>query len=382
MKNIFPEDIIKYTNEFYWSSRNIKSNIIYISILTIVLSVLFLLPFIYIDTSTQSLAVVRTTNENNTLQSVISAKIDKILIKENTFVKTGDTIVYLNSDPIKEQINRLNRQIEENSMFISDLKNIIINNPDLKTNKYLSEYSNYIAKEHEQEINLNKAEYEYTISKNLHTKGVESKFDFNQNEKNYLSAKAQLNSTIMNMKNTWQAEISRLEIENKDIQSQLNKFLKEESQYYIIAPINGFIVKYNGVKEDNFLVSGQSIGEIASSENLLVESYVSPTNIAYIKINQEVQMQIDAFDYRQWGLLTGTVMEIGSDIVTIDNKPFFKVLCKINRDYMTLKNGHIGHLKKGMTLTCRFELTKRSIFQLLFDKVDNWINPKIINETS
>jgi len=382
MKSLFPEDIIKYTNEFYWSSRNIKSNIIYITIISVIVIILLLLPFIYIDTSTQSLAIVRTTNENNSLQSVISARIDKILIEENAFVKKGDTIVYLNSDPIKEQIKELYRKIEDNSMFISDLKNIIAGNPNLKTSKYISEYSIYKTKLNEKKITIDKTEYEYTVSKNLHAKGVESEFDFNQNEKNYLSAKAEFNSTKLNIINTWQAEVSKLEIENKNIQSQISKLLTEESQYYIIAPISGFIVKYNGVKNGNFLISGQTIGEIASNESLLVESYVSPTNISYIRKDQEVKMQIDAFDYRQWGLLRGNVMEIGSDIITIENKPFFKVLCKIDQDYMTLKNGHIGHLKKGMTLTCRFELTKRSIFQLLFDKVDNWINPKIINETN
>jgi len=150
--------------------------------------------------------------------------------------------------------------------------------------------------------------------------------------------------------------------------------------YYIIAPISGFIIKYSGVKSGNFLMSGQSFGEITSNDNLLVESYISPVNIAYIQKNQEVKMQVDAFDYRQWGLLQGKVVEIGSDIITIKDTPFFKVLCQIDKDYMSLQNGHVGYLKKGMTLTCRFELAKRSLFQLLFDKVDNWINPKIINE--
>lgn len=30
-----------------------------------------------------------------------------------------------------------------------------------------------------------------------------------------------------------------------------------------------------------------------------------------------------------------------------------------------------------MTLTGRFMITKRSLFQLLYDKTDNWLNPKI-----
>jgi len=382
MKNIFPEDIIKYTNEFYWSSRNVKSKIIYITIIVTILIVFILLPFIKINTSAQSLGIIRTTNENNLLQSVISAKIDRIEIKENAFVEEGDTIIYLNTDPIEEQINGLNNKLDENQSFINDLENMLANNMNIKTSKYISEYSSYLSKINEQKVNLDRYEYEYTISKNIYERGVESKFEFNQNEKNYQSAKAQLNSTKTNIINTWYAEKSRLETENEDIKSQINKLLKDKIQYYIIAPITGFIIKYNGLKSGNYLMSGQSIGEIASNGNLLVETYVSPSDISYISVDQKVNMQVDAFDYRQWGLLDGSVIEIGSDIISLDNKPYFKVLCKIDRDYMKLKNGYIGHLKKGMTLTCRFELTERSIAQLLFDKVDNWINPKIINETN
>jgi len=35
--------------------------------------------------------------------------------------------------------------------------------------------------------------------------------------------------------------------------------------------------------------------------------------------------------------------------------------------------------KKGMTLQARFIVTKRSLWQLLYDKVDDWANPNIRN---
>jgi HlyD family secretion protein len=39
------------------------------------------------------------------------------------------------------------------------------------------------------------------------------------------------------------------------------------------------------------------------------------------------------------------------------------------------RNGVKGNLKKGMTFQARFILTKRSLFQLLYDKADDWMNP-------
>ena len=88
-----------------------------------------------------------------------------------------------------------------------------------------------------------------------------------------------------------------------------------------------------------------------------------------------VRFQVDAFNYNQWGLATGNVTEISSDIYFVNEKPVFKVTCQLREDYLQLKNGYKGYLKKGMTLQARFVVAERTLWQLLYDKVDDWINP-------
>ena len=40
------------------------------------------------------------------------------------------------------------------------------------------------------------------------------------------------------------------------------------------------------------------------------------------------------------------------------------------------KNGQIGKLKKGMTASAHFMVTRRSLFDLLYQKIDDWANPR------
>jgi HlyD family secretion protein len=75
-------------------------------------------------------------------------------------------------------------------------------------------------------------------------------------------------------------------------------------------------------------------------------------------------------------LATGKVNEISNNAVSINNRPFFRVKCQLDQHCLKLKNGHIGELKKGMTLTGRFKVADRTLFQLLFDKADDWLNPR------
>jgi Multidrug resistance efflux pump len=380
MKEIFPIEIVEYTNENYWAKRRVTTKAIYISIICFVLLIIILLPVIYIDISSQSRGRIRSLYENNTLQSVVSAEILKIDIRENQFVKKGDTLVWLQTNVIDEQIRRVKEKLGENAKFIDDIGKLLIGKTKgLASPKYIAEYAQYHSKVKEQEITISKNKYEYDVSKGLYEKGVESEFEYEQIENNYKLSTSQLVSIKNEFNNLWQAERTRLEVENNDLQSELKRLEKSKEQYYIIAPISGNIANYIGAKEGSFISGGQDLAQITVGDNLLIECYVSPSDIGYIRNGQDVKFQLDAFDYRQWGLVEGHVTEIISDVVEVDGQVFFRVRCSMDKDYLELKNGYRGSLKKGMTLTARFILTERSLGQLLFDKIDNWLNPKIMS---
>lgn len=82
-------------------------------------------------------------------------------------------------------------------------------------------------------------------------------------------------------------------------------------------------------------------------------------------------------------MLTGHVGEIFKDILysseTDQQYAYYSVYCELDSDKLRLKNGYEGVVKKGMTLTCRMIVTRRTISQLLYDKVDDWLNPNLMN---
>ncbi|MFM7431195.1 MAG: secretion protein HlyD, partial [Flammeovirgaceae bacterium] len=88
-------------------------------------------------------------------------------------------------------------------------------------------------------------------------------------------------------------------------------------------------------------------------------------------------LQVDAFNYNQWGMATCKVIAVPQDIKLIDNKPVFEVRCSLYKDFLQLKSGYKGFLKKGMTLQARFIVTERSLWQLLYDKIAEWVNPNL-----
>jgi HlyD family secretion protein len=380
MKQLFPIEIQEYTVQNFYKRRQVTSKIIYAIIIFLFAGIIISLPFIYVDVTTQSRGVVRSAGENNGIQSAIYAEIDKTVLFENKNVKKGDTLIWFKTEELDEQIKRLRGKQAENSMFIEDMNLLLSDNNHPSTSRYKTELSQYQAKFSEQEVSFKQAQYEYELSKKLYDKGVETQYNFQQAKSHYNAVLLQLRLIRQQQKNIWQTEKTRLEYENEDLLSQLLQLEKRKSQYVITAPISGNIVQFNGVQTGNFVSPGQTIAQITSNDSLLVECYVSPLDIGYVRREQRVRFQIDSFDYRQWGLLEGSVMEILPDVISLDNKPFFRVRCLTSRDYLELANGYRGTVQKGMTVTARFFLTRRSLYQLLFDKIDNWMNPKLIHD--
>lgn len=366
MKQFFPIEIQENTIQNHFVKRHTTSKIIYWIILFVLIIVCISLPFIIVDVTSQSRSTIRGLNENNTLQSALYAEVVKINIHENKLVNAGDTLVWLRTDELKEQLSRLHERIHENDEFIDDLSRLINGNYIVRTPKYKTQLAEYRGRLAEKRITLNQAKKEYEISTALFNKGIEAKFDYDQVSSRYNVEKSQIDILHYQQRNAWEAERTNLEHEIKNLESEIQLTEKRKTQY-------------TGLNVGNFISPNQTIAQITSTDNLLVECYVSPNDIGYIDVNQKVKLQIDAFDYQQWGLLDGVVTEVISDVIQIENQPYFRVRCSLNKDYLELPNGYRGNLKKGMSATTRFFLTKRSLGQLLFDKINDWINPKIVD---
>ena len=71
--------------------------------------------------------------------------------------------------------------------------------------------------------------------------------------------------------------------------------------------------------------------------------------------------------------------------IVINKKKLQRIIKKFKLQITTYSrksrkyNSYKGKIGKGMTLTARFYLLDRTLWQLLFDRVDDWFNPNLKN---
>jgi HlyD family secretion protein len=375
---IFPPEIIDHTVENYFAGQHTSSRVIYLSVVAMIVVVFVLLPLIDVDVTTQSRGIIRSEQENNPIYSAVYAEVTYANLQQNKFVNQGDTLLILKTEKLDEQMNINQLKLEENKGFIHDLSQMVgTNKPKLQTNTWLSAWLSYKQQYKSQELVVRQLQKEFEIDQQLYAKKMIANVEYEKKLNSLELAQSKLALIKEQQISQWQAELVKYELQNKELLSQIKQLQKEKNKHVIIAPLAGTITNYSGVRAGNYVMPNQSIAQISPAQNLIVECYVLPKDIGLVHKDMEVSFQLDAFNYNQWGSARGKVVDISEDITTQNESPVFKVRCKLLTKHLQLKNGYKGKLKKGMTLTGRFKLIRRSLFELLYDKTDNWLNPAV-----
>ena len=381
MKQIFPIEILENTTHVHQFERSKKSSAIYTVFLSMLIVVFIILPFIKVDIYTSSRGLIKPKKERISLTLINSGKVLKSNIEINKYVNKGDTLLILDNHNIESQLTLMRFNIEKTKQYIHDAHYLVkskkIRLDSLQSNIYKKEYLQYLQNLKELQTRLKKIKRDYSRNQHLFSKGVIAAVALENSRFDYDLAISSISQLRNNQYNSWQSKLTASLGQLKELENKYQLKIESKKLFILIAPIKGTLINVIGIEEGSFVGAGVPLAEISPDGSLIVECYISPMDIGLLNIGNHVNFQIDAFNYNQWGLATGMISEIGKDIELKNETPVFKVRCEIDQSYLTLKNNYKGFLNKGMTLTARFKITERTLLELLYDNVDDWLNPSI-----
>lgn len=362
--------LAKYGKKRYWVYR-----IVLLSVLLIVLS----MPFIEVDITCQSRGIVRSMYDNVTLTSIVSGRVISVNVKNNSPVSRGDTLVVLDSRNVIEQIRSHKVLLDELKCKVSDLGVLTRPNPSvdsLSTIQYRKEWMEYVALQNDLRLKKRQRVREYERTRKAKQLGLVSDVEYCKMRDYVDDNISDINVLKAQKLSNWQQTKQQLEEQLINIEGETQRLMAELSNYTIVSPISGTIMSSSQTQVNSYVPAGQPIAVVTPEDDLIVDCYVEPSNVGFVEIGQNVLLQLDAFNYNQWGMVEAVVYDIDKNVTLQDSKVFFIVRCKMKKRTLSLSNGYCAHVKKGMTLNGRFFVTRRSLWQLLFDKVDDWFNPK------
>ncbi len=321
--------------------------------------------------------MIRSKTDNVPVTTIVSGRITWLSLRNNVVVHKGDTLIKMAKDGLttekatQGELSNTLIELQEDVTAILSGKTA-----HLKTTAAREDFYKYQSQKDELQSKVSQAQINYNRNKTLFDKGIIASAEYEKFQYELQFARQALQSFVSQQKASWETQKRELAERVKNIDGSISKINVEENNYVVLAPISGTIESFSGLQVGSFLNASQPIATISATDNLIVESTVSPNDIGLIQKNQAVKFQIDAFNYNQWGLLEGKVIDIDRNITIQGDQAFFKVRSSLNSTTMKLQSGYKSNVSKGMTLTTRYIITRRSLFDLLFDKVDDWLNPK------
>jgi len=382
--DIIPFSLTGLCLENYFIKITTRSKIIYWIIIVIVLSGIAILPFVYVDVSVQARGYFQSEIEKQVVFTPFQGKVIYSSISNGDKVAKGDTLLVIDSEGIRAQQSALIQQITENDASIDDLISLTetdsfekqLVNTGLATQRYRAELANLRNQYSIQYQKYQKKKSEHERNELLYKQKLIPDIDYENSLFMLSSEKDNLQHILIYQKSIWQNDLALRRIDSVKLLADLEQYTEGLTNRIVLAPTSGEIIQSSDIQTGSIVNPGQKIAEISPDGELVATCFVNPADIGLIHESQEVKIQVDAFNYNEWGMLGGDIVDISDDMI-IENgsTAYFRIKCKPDKTYLSLRNGHKAYIKKGMSINTRIVVIQRSLFNLLFDKADKWFNP-------
>ena len=382
--DLIPFSISKFSLENYLINITTRSRIIYWIIIGMIMIAIGILPFIYVDVSVQARGYFQSDIEKQVVLAPFQGRIIYTSIRNGGAVRKGDTLLVFDTETIRAQHASLMQRIGENDASIKDLEKLtkiyfLEERPfhiGLITQQYKAEFENLRNQQTIQFQKYQKKKTEHERNKLLYNQQIIPKIDYENSLFLLTSEKDNLDQILLSQKSQWQSDLTIRRNDSVKLLADLKQCSEELTNRIVLAPTAGEIIQSSDIQTGSIVAPGQKIAEISPEGELVATCFVKPAEIGFIHEKQKVKIQVDAFNYNEWGMLQGDIIDISDDMIVEDGSvAYFRVKCKPEKTFLSLKNGYKAEIKKGMSLNTRIIVIRRSLYHLLFDKADKWFNP-------
>ncbi|MEO1396041.1 MAG: HlyD family efflux transporter periplasmic adaptor subunit [Cyanobacteria bacterium J06634_5] len=209
-------------------------------------------------------------------------------------------------------------------------------------------------------------------------------------------ADQELTRTDFEYRETLQNRIATNDQRIADIETQLNQRILEndrqlseltsqraqlqQSMRYqaLTAPVDGTVFNLKANRPGYVVNSTEPMMEIVPEDALIARIFIPSKDIGFVKLNQQVDIRIDAFPYSEYSDIEGTLTRIGTDALPPDQTyPFFRFPAEVvlEKQAFPVSDEVDIDLRSGMSLSANIRLRKRRVVtfftDLFVNKVDS-----------
>lgn len=237
------------------------------------------------------------------ISSQYTGRIRRILKRDGTRVKKGETLIEIENKDAKAQLSLAKANLKAAKTELSQLlisKNVVVSQASSLLNQTKAKLDNAMA-------NLERANA-------LYAKGMVSKQELDSAKSAFDVARADYESAQANklqgkMKDE---DIKTAKARVEQMESSLELANVQLEHTYIAAPYSGIITQLF-VEEGELLSTGTPVLELADESSMEVDAAIDEVDIGRLRLGQDVRLTFDAFKEKK---INGKITEISPYVTT------------------------------------------------------------------
>jgi adhesin transport system membrane fusion protein len=137
------------------------------------------------------------------------------------------------------------------------------------------------------------------------------------------------------------------------------------------SPVDGVVNDVQVTTIGGFVQAGEKVMEVVPmGDKLLVETRVTPKDIAFIKVGDKALVKVTAYDFSSYGGLDGRVVQVSADSIYDEatREAYFNVIVETTRAYLNA-GGRRLPITPGMMTDTQIITGQKSVLSYLLKPV-------------
>ncbi len=329
---------------------------------------------------------VITSSRVQVIQSVDGGVLDELLVREGDRVEPGQILARLDQTrfastvgeikarlfALKAKVARLRAEVvgREELTFPADLQEQALETTRVEKALFEQRHTGLSEELRTLRVAVDLTKRELALVQDLYDDGDASGLELLRVERGLNEAEAKL----VNRRNHFleEARLELTEVEDEIAQNEqlLIRRLEEQANSVFTALLPGIVKNIRVTTVGGVLRPGEELMQIVPiEEELLIESRVSPADIARVAPGLEANIRFDAFDYTIYGAVPGKVTYVSADTLKEDSEHgtvvYYRVHLKPDSSPVRTTTGRTLEIVPGMTVQVDIRTGQRSLMDFL-----------------
>lgn len=380
-QSLLPASLVEDCVEVHLSRHAPTGQALYLTTLALTIGAAAAMPMIHVPVTVQANGMLRPSIERQEARAAESGIVLAVYAREGQRVRAGDTLLVLDRSAVATRLAASDSIAHARENELTDLTTLLEARDSLVPRTILkTAYRRQQFREHAMIVSglVSRAAAERREVERLRAllaRGFAPAEQLDRQDESERAAIAAVREQVERMRSAWSDDHARLTDEVRRLTVERAELAATLARHVVIAPVDGTVELTATLSPGSVLQRGERVATVSPNTELIGEALLTARDIALVRPGTPVRLMVDALNYREWGTVEATVVAVADDAVLTGDQAMFRVRCHLASRELRLRGGQRASLGKGMTFRARFVIAERSLAQLLFDGVNDWLNP-------